>query len=264
MGGRYGIQSSFTSSDFTEVSSSGLDVSKAAGYSGKGSIDAGSLTGEQKEAVKTFENARSDFQMYQVGGKPQGADDNAVLSWAQTVGENPLPLTYDITVLSSLLTSRYFPNDVYIDRKRENIENARYSYCMTLEMPYYELCTSQLETEDEILIHFSNKYNKQTCLGSVAGAKFYVPQLQATNHYILGTLMDYGINEKEDERAPIPIVTISNTSAIEGATEWLFFNMDNIGVLQPLCREGYSSISDFMCCDNSNLDNCLSTIPMCC
>ena len=70
MGGRYGVQSSVTNNDYTTMVSTGLDIKAAAKYSGIVSLNANAATSSQKEQAEQFESYRTDYQIYQIGGKP--------------------------------------------------------------------------------------------------------------------------------------------------------------------------------------------------
>ena len=118
MGGRYGVQSSVSNSNYTAMASTGLDIEAVAGYSGIFSLNANATTSIQKEQAKQFESYRTDYQIYQIGGKPPLNETISTFEWAQTVKANPLLLLYTLFPLTNYLTSQYFPNEKNISIKQ--------------------------------------------------------------------------------------------------------------------------------------------------
>ena len=139
MGGRYGIRSEFTTQNYSSLSSTGINIKASAGYSGLVKIGI-SLDTEQKEKdASNYNDHRSSYLLYQVGGEPPVNENQTTFEWAKTVKEDPLPLSYSLTELYKYLTPRFFPQDSNIDIKRENLRNVTFEYCI-LHVPDTSLC----------------------------------------------------------------------------------------------------------------------------
>ena len=142
MGGRYGMRSEFKTSDYTSLASSGINVKASAGYSGLVHVGGSLDTAEKEEAAREFNNLRSTFKLYQVGGDPPIDANGTAFEWAQTVQEDPLPLSYSLKEIHKYFTSRYFPDDPNIDMKRDNLRNMTGKYC-TITVPDKSLCQKE-------------------------------------------------------------------------------------------------------------------------
>ena len=262
MGGRYGIRSSFSSSNFSELHSSGVDVTTAAGYSGKRSLNNEVVVGEEREAALKFESQREDFQIYQIGGKPPlGSDDNSQ-DWASTVSSNPIPLSYDLLETKDLLTSEYFPDDEEIDYKREVLfsDEEMGRYCTSLEVPYDSLCYNLLYTNETLEVEVNPSYKEVQCKRGEDEDHYF--QETALNDYIFGTL---GYFQRSGTAASIiqaRIIDWDSTTIVKLPTHWELTSIGSasFGVLRPVCPTGYSSVSDYLCCDPSNAQACLLTV----
>lgn len=172
MGGRYGVRSSFSASEFAKMSFSSIDIKVSAGYSGLTSINVNAATSGQQEKAGQFESYRKDFQIYQIGGKPPLNENKTSNEWAQTVTQNPLPLAYDLVAITNIFTPENFPDDPHIQDKRRNLEDSVISYCKDLELPNKTLCHTGETTSDLIKVHFINTLQNSTCAKSSWGKTF--------------------------------------------------------------------------------------------
>ena len=258
-GGRYGIKSSFSSGSYSQMYATGKDIETSAGYSGIFSLNNNILNSAQKQQAEEFEGFRSDFLIFQIGGKPPLSDEDfSTFEWAKTVHENPLPLKYDVQEITSVLTSINFPDDEKIDEKREFLKyHVTGSYCLSLEIVDREMCKVDFDVEKLIEVRLVDKYKKLDC---VDGDFHYYQDITASNEYILGTVVNLLHNE---DMAPTIVVKKSDTDLIVQNTHWSMYpdSESNTAVLQAICPSGYTDISQFQCCSNKDVDSCLMTIP---
>lgn len=253
MGGRYGVRSAFSASEYTTMSSSGIDVKVSAGYSGLTSINVNAATSVQKEQASQFESHRKDYQIYQVGGKPPLDETVSQFEWAQTVQSNPLPLTYDMMPVTQIMTSQYFPDDADIEEKRQSLEDAVVSYCVDLGLQDESLCHVDQASENVIKAHFLSTFRKSDC-ATISKPVFVVPVVDSTYLYILGTMLDHGGTNTS-------FIVVEDSPLLADATNWMNWCNGSLCALRPECPAGFSSISDFICCNPSSVSNCLTTIP---
>ena len=258
MGGRYGVQSSITNNDYTNMVSTGLDIKAAAEYSGIVSLNANATTSSQKEQAEQFESYRTDYQIYQIGGKPPLNETTSTFEWAQTVKNNPLPLLYTLLPLTDYLTSQYFPNDKNIAIKQSNLYKATTEYCQSLELPDIDFCVNNGPTATpKIEVTFENTFTKVQCSTSVY--QIYAPILHNPDYRILGTVV-----KLHDEDSAIVIVNGKNppNELIRNAKGWNKVYSDlyeHNSAFRPICDDGFSSVSDIYCCSNNT--DCLKDLP---
>ena len=139
MGGRYGIRSEFTTQNYSSLSSTGINIKASAGYSGLVKIGASLDTEQEEKDASTYNDYRSNYLLYQIGGEPPVDENQTAFEWAKTVKDDPLPLSYSLTELYKYLTPLFFPQDSNIDIKRENLRNMTFEYCI-LHVPDISLC----------------------------------------------------------------------------------------------------------------------------
>ena len=260
MGGRYGIQSSMTNDKYTFLSATGLDINAAAKYSGVVSLNANVGTSIQKKQAKEFEDHRTDYQIYQIGGKPPLNETISTFEWAQTVTDNPLPLKYHLLPLTDYLTSQYFPNDKDISKRQSNLRKAFIEYCQSLDLPDISYCTNDgPSSTPKIEVTFVKTYRRLPC--SDSNAPFYAPILRNPYYRVLGTMQSFAIPEYQ------PIVIINGENApnelIRSAIDWITVYYDpefNAIGFRPVCDNGFVSVSDIFCCGDSI--ECLNDLPI--
>ena len=264
MGGRYGVQSSITNSDYTTMASTGLDIKAAAEYSGIVSLNANAATSSQKEQAEQFESYRTDYQIYQIGGKPPLNETLSTFEWARTVKDNPLPLRYTLLPLTDYLTSQYFPNDKDISKKQSKLHDAAIEYCKSLDLPNITYCTNDGPTSDpKIKVTFVKKFKNLEC---TPYGPYHFPILDNPYNRILGTTTAmYDVTKN----SPLVIVNGNNPpdDLILNAKDWkkvLNSNLWGGSIYRPICDDGFLSVSDFFCCgDNINClkENLPLTLP---
>ena len=268
MGGRYGVRSTFLSSEYIDMAASGLDISAAASYSGEYSINANLTTDIQQNQSKQYEQHRSDYQVYQIGGTPvvsQESEDPS-FQWAQTVKDNPLPIDYRLQPLSNILTAINFPHDENITVKQANLEELFIEYCLSKLDIDTTLCTANTLAEgDTIPVTIVSDYGYVANLAADYGGIFIAVQKFSTaDKFIIGTFMQFSTSGY----TPFPAVIVNNpklpNDLIKEAESWedAFCIVPDICFIRPICPTGYSSVSDFLCTDgSSSRDACVSTIP---
>ena len=260
MGGRYGVQSSVTNDDYATMKSTGLDIKVAAKYSGVVSLNANAATSIQKKQAKKFESHRTDYQIYQIGGKPPLSETLSTFEWARTVKNNPLPLLYSLLPLTYYLRLQFIPDDKDILKKYINLKKALVEYCQSLDLPDITYCINNGPiSTPKIEVIFAKTFRPVPC--SPIAAPFSVPKLHDPYYRILGTLQkEFGFNYD-------PIIVINGKNApnelIRNAKDWdkvyynTFFNMSGF---RPICDDGFLSVTDILCC-GIDYEDCLKSIP---
>ena len=258
MGGRYGVQSTITSQDYTNMVSTGLDIKAAAKYSGLISLNANVGTTVEQEQAQQFNSFRKDYQIYQIGGKPPLDESESPFEWAKTVKENPLPLKYNLLPLTNFLTSRYFPDDEYISQKQINLQDTFVKYCQSLDLPDITYCVnSGPASTPRIQVTFTDEYTEFHC--GPTTATFVAPLVNNPDYRILGTYSRYDFFDYNET------VLINGRNApsdlIRDAIGWdKITRGNNYAFFRPVCDNGFFSISDFLCCGNDT--SCLGTLPI--
>ena len=258
MGGRYGVQSSVSNNDYTTMASTGLDINAAAGYSGIVSLNANATASIQKEQAEQFESYRTDYQIYQIGGKPPLNKTSSTFEWAQTVKDNPLPLYYNLFPLSNYLTSQYFPNDKDILKKQSSLHEATTEYCRSLEIPDITFCENNGPTSTpKIEVTFAKTFKILPCFSQNS---INTPTLDNPNYRILGT-----VAKIQDKASAIVIINGKNApnELIRNAKSWdkVYYDASsNASIYRPICDDSFLSVSDIFCCGD-NID-CLNDLPI--
>ena len=257
MGGRYGVQSTITSQDYSNMHSTGLDIKAAAQYSGFMSLNANVGTSVEQEQAQQFNSFCKDYQIYQIGGKPPLDDTQSSFEWAKTVKDNPLPLKYNLLPITHFLTSRFFPDDEDISQKQTNLQDTFVKYCQSLDLPDTTYCINNGPTSTpRIQVTFTDEYTKIQC--SPPNTLFATPQVHNPDYRILGTYSRRGFPLNETV-----IVNGRNAPSelIRAAIGWDHVAWgNNYSFFRPLCDNGFFSVSDFICCGNDT--SCLGEIPI--
>ena len=240
MGGRFGVRSEISATNYSNLCSSGINVKASAGYSGTVDVSASLATDIQKKAAQSFNDQRRSYKIYQVGGNPPVDENGTAFQWAQTVKDNPLPLSYTLTEMYKYFTSQYFPDIPNINKKKQNLRNVTLDYCMAHALDT-SLCHKDFgpAKSDVIRVVTSNQYINIPLY--IAKSAFWTHYQTDPNLRVLGTYYG-GANKNitgytalvDSRRAPSKLIT--------GA----------IGVINPLfamsfrykCPNGYSTLSD--------------------
>lgn len=243
MGGRYGISSEFTITNYINVSSAIVNIKAVAGYSGAVDISPSLVNEEQKKLATIFNNFRKNYTIFRIGKKPSVSKNGNISNWIDMTKLNPLPLSYSLTELYKYFTSKYFPNDTHIDKKRENLHNmSLYYYCMQ-ESFDPSLCQKEFGPEKKDLIHVvtTNYYREAVKLTSNLYLWHYFkgdPNLR-----LVGTILSTS-NLSELHKNLITMVDSRQASSqlITSSTQFTA-NADN-SVVRYKCPNGYSTVSD--------------------
>ena len=265
MGGRYGVRSEFKTSDYSSLASSGINVKASAGYSGLVHVGGSLDTDEKKEAAQTFNNLRTTFKMYQVGGDPPIDVNGTAFEWAQTVKEDPLPLSYSLKEIYKYFTSRYFPNDTNIDMKRENLLNMTGEYCV-LTVPDTSLCQKEYgpTKTNAIRVITVNVYTAAIVVGSSPPWTYFAYCYKTDpNFRNLGAIFGRNLSAIhlimiDARHAPSDLVV--SPIGVHGYGKFNY-------TLRYLCPDGYSTVTDnvqsdigmpytHVCLANHCLTNC--------
>ena len=259
MGGRYGVLSKFSKSDYTYLASTGLDIDDAAGFSAILSLSPNAVTDEERQQAELFNSYRRDYQTFHVGNKPP-LNSKSTYDWYLAVDANPLPLYYSINDLSDVLSTEYFPNDENISAKSANLKKAVTEYCQSLEVADITYCVNSGPTPtSKIQVTFSNDYVDMPC-GQPYG-KFSFPGTHNPNFKSLGTLK----KTNSTVHATVLVNINSPSNLIRKATGWTKIFSETTGkasVIRPQCDDGFFSVSDFFCCDLSISDCLVSATPV--
>jgi len=102
MGSMFGQQSKFTSSAWTRMESSHLNINAVAGFScWNVSASASYMSDEQKKQAEEFSQESTEQLLYSIGAAPPG--DNQPSTWMSQVKDNPVPISLTLRQLDSLL-----------------------------------------------------------------------------------------------------------------------------------------------------------------
>jgi len=130
-GGQWGQVSEFSQSSWTNMISSGLDVSASASYSGVVSAG-GNLSSEA---------ARSDAESYTSVAKEQnhfnkgGTYSQDPIAWMNSVRAEPMPIHYQLWPISDVLQPQFMPSSINVTElaaKRQVLAQALTEYCSTV------------------------------------------------------------------------------------------------------------------------------------
>ena len=116
-----------------ELRSKKVSVEAQASYSGAFSVGGGfSMDKEQRSAASNFQKSVQTSTIT-VGAAPPSNGD--ALTWASSVQENPVPITYSLSATHNLFTERYSKHlpGINIDAVREKLINASTNYCQALK-----------------------------------------------------------------------------------------------------------------------------------
>ena len=239
MGGRFGVRSEFSATNYSNLCSSDFNVKASAGYSGLVDVNASLATDDQKKAAKAFSDTRHNYKMFRVGGNPHLDENGTAFKWAQTVKNDPLPLSYSLTELYKYFTSQYFPNITNINKKKENLRTVTLDYCMAHALDA-SLCQKDFgPTKSEVIrVITSNEY---TYTGLLFNYVYWThnqtdPNLRVLGGYLGGYHTLSGNTVLIDSRkAPSKLITDSTGVINSGSMTFRY-----------QCPNGYSTLTDFI------------------
>eukprot|EP00756_Hemistasia_phaeocysticola_P025558 Hpha_TRINITY_DN16011_c5_g6::TRINITY_DN16011_c5_g6_i1::g.119658::m.119658 len=115
MGALFGQQTSFKSTQWSEMLSEGLDIKVAASYSGYGATAAASTeTDSQKKMAQTFSSKSSEQREYTMGAKPPS--DGKPSTWVQSTIVSPAPMGVKLQQIDQLLDNSIYPQYASVHR----------------------------------------------------------------------------------------------------------------------------------------------------
>ena len=255
MGGRYGYRSEMSNSKAMELSSQGINVNVAAGYSGVVSVSASAATDYQKKQAKEFNEARTNVEEFFVGGGPPSDNENwNPHAWATTVAENPLPISYKLIHIEQLLIREHFPKDKQINTKREILKKVMAAYCRQISSEP-ELCDREYRnTSSFIPLKMVTKFEPSSLLYDFV---IWTPILEPHERLpgMLVTRDKMPTNTfviKTTEFSKLSDVARPAKSWIQHQFVGLFLYA--IPVYIPVCPDGFAAISDFYTSSNNDFD----------
>lgn len=243
MGGRYGFRSEFTVEGLSDLSKTGINVKASAGYSGLIDISTSLATDDQQKDANTFNSYRKTFVVYQIGGKPDVSETGVPYSdWAQSVKDNPEPLSYRLTELYKYFTSKNFPNDHDIDSKKESLQNATLQYCMDISVDKH-LCQKDFGPKGKSLITIvnTNSYMRLASSTITDAFQWYTfpndPSLLVVGALLGTSNITNNFNFFIDNR------DYDNYYEFVDFADKVMF-APKIGNYRPICDNGYLPVSD--------------------
>ena len=235
MGGRFGVRSEFATSNYSGLYSHNINVKATAGYSGSVDVSASLATDAQKKDAKIFNDVRRNYKMFQIGGHPPVDEKQTAFEWAQSVKDNPLPLSYSLTELSNFVTSLYFPHTMKINEKQKNLRNVMLEYCMTHALDT-SLCQKDFgpKKSDSIAVIFTRD---RAPIFDAKPDVFYIPFQRDPKYRVLGPDIDAGIGRMgilvNSHKAPSNLIT----------SPLRVINPGNL-IVRYQCPEGYWTLTD--------------------
>ena len=253
MGGRYGYRSEVSNSKSMDMTSQGLNVKAAAGYSGLKTVNANATTDEQKRQAKEFEEARSSVEQFFVGGGPPSSNGNwTAKGWAATVEENPLPITYTLVHIENLLTSAFFPQDRYIAAKQAILLDVLKSYCLKVSAEP-DLCDKEYRDSTLIPLRLLKKSEVEQSYN------IWLPILEPFEK-VPGMV----VSQNFPNTLFVILDNADISSLVRPADSWTSpgsCSSKGVSFHSPSCPGGFSSVSDFYTIQTSQFDPARNTLP---
>ena len=132
MGSKFGFISEFSEEGWWGLTSTNSKIEQAASSSSlKQSGSNSTLTEEQQEAAESFNSKRRSYSIFTLGSQPPSS--GKVEDWASSSFSEPMPIRYNLRVISELITSKNFPIVKNTSQIRENIDKALGNYCNHLK-----------------------------------------------------------------------------------------------------------------------------------
>ena len=246
MGGRYGFESELSVSKVVELSSQGINVKVAAGYSGLASVSASAATDYQKKQAKEFDESRSSVKEFFVGGGPPSDNENwTAHAWSTTVKENPLPVSYMLISIESLFTHEYFPEDKDISVKRKMLKNAMREYCLSTSSEP-ELCDNEFRNSTSLIPLRMTSDLTGYIYDDSYSYFLWMPTLKPFER-VPGVIVT-SIQEKPKYAFTIKTTQPSSdlSDVVRPAKSWKSYSAYIVHTVNwPICDDGFSPISDF-------------------
>ena len=126
-----------SSKSYKKEKESGVNVAVSASYSGIINVGGGfSLDSSQKESASNFQK-KVETRTITIGAAPPANGD--AMTWASTVKESPVPVTYDLASIEDLFTASFMENaqvsqyNINYTRIAEQIVKTKMKYCNVLK-----------------------------------------------------------------------------------------------------------------------------------
>ena len=131
MGALYGQQSSISSESWGKMVEQGIKIGVSAGYSGKFSVNAESLTESETKKAQNFRKECKSQKLYSTGKAPPL--DGKPESWMNSVISSPQPLTIKLESLENLDPLKKYLRNQTKPEVLTNLKKAMNEYCEDLK-----------------------------------------------------------------------------------------------------------------------------------
>ncbi|KAK7471703.1 hypothetical protein BaRGS_00035676 [Batillaria attramentaria] len=135
-GASFTYEHKMTTSSFKEETQKGVNVAVSASYSGLFSVGGGfSMDSSQKEAASSFQK-KVTTRTITIGAAPPANGD--AMTWASTVKESPVPMSYDLQSIEDLFSETFMDGDymkqygIDYQRIKTKIGETKQKYCARL------------------------------------------------------------------------------------------------------------------------------------
>ena len=105
MGAKYGELSEMTRTEYEKLVTTQTKVEESAKFSAFITSGSTSLTETERKEGEKFKKATKNQRIFSFGAKPP-TDGNPV-TWANSVFDNPMPLSYTLKPIYEVLTEKY-------------------------------------------------------------------------------------------------------------------------------------------------------------
>ena len=132
-GARFMKKHKVSQTKYEELRQKKVSVEAQASYSGLFSVGGGlSMDSEQRSAAYNFQKS-VETSTVTVGAAPPSNGD--AMTWASSVQENPVPITYSLSPIHNLFTERFSKRlpEVDLSAVRVRLINASNNYCQALK-----------------------------------------------------------------------------------------------------------------------------------
>ena len=136
-GASFTYEHKMSASTYKTEKENGVNVAVSASYSGLFSVGGGfSMDSSQRESASNFQK-KVETRTITIGAAPPANGD--ALTWASTVKESPVPVSYDLSSIEELFTETFMGNqqmgkyDINYRTISKNIEDNKRKYCEVLK-----------------------------------------------------------------------------------------------------------------------------------
>ena len=136
-GATFTYEHKMSSQDYKTEKQKGVNVAVSASYSGLFSVGGGfSMDSSQKQKASNFQE-KVETRTITIGAAPPANGD--ALTWAATVQESPVPVSYELASIEELFTEKFMTgpklriNSIDYKTISQNIINTKQKYCEVLK-----------------------------------------------------------------------------------------------------------------------------------